>query len=129
MQIRIEKPEDYVEVEYLVKTSFATNIDDDGTTHDYLNKLRKKDVFIPELSLVAEKDRMIIGQVVLYKTDITMQIGKRTELVLSPICVHPDYFRQGIARAMIEEVLRKAKDPRVARTLELSDYSQPVQPR
>jgi len=110
MKIRMEQPSDYDEVECLVKTSFATNADDDGTTHDYLNELRTKDVFIPELSLVVEKDGFIIGQVVLYKTDITTPIGKRTELLLSPICIHPDYFRQGIARMMTEEALRKAKN-------------------
>ena len=110
MKIRIEKPSDYPEVECLVKTSFATNADDDGTTHEYLNKLRKKSVFIPDLSLVAEKNGTIIGQVVLYKTDITTPNGKQTELLLSPICVHPNYFRQGVARAMNEEALRKAKN-------------------
>jgi predicted N-acetyltransferase YhbS len=110
IKIRTEQPSDYDKVESLVKTSFATNDDGDATTHDYLNELRAKDVFIPELSLVAEKDGKIIGQVVLYKTDITTPTGKHTELVLSPICVHPNYFRQGVARAMIDEVLQKAKD-------------------
>jgi len=110
MKIRIEKPSDYPQVECLVKTSFATNADDDGTTHEYLNELRTKSVFIPDLSLVAEKDGKIIGQVVLYKTDITTPNGIKTELLLSPICVHPNYFRQGIARAMIDEALRKAKE-------------------
>jgi len=110
MLIRQEKPSDYDEVYQLVKKSFATNSDDDGTTHDYLNELRKKDTFVPELSLVAEHDGgTIIGQVVLYKTIITAAQGEFIELLLSPICVHPAYFRQGIARAMVEEVLRIAK--------------------
>ncbi len=33
-----------------------------------------------------------------------------TELVLSPICVHPDYFRRGIARALIEQALALAQE-------------------
>jgi predicted N-acetyltransferase YhbS len=107
--IRQEKPSDYDEVYELVRVSFATNSDDDGTTSDYLNQLRKKDTFIPELSLVAQNDDgKIIGQIVLYKTDITTINGKITELLLSPICVHPDYFRRGIARSMIEEAFRIA---------------------
>ena len=110
VKIRRERPSDYGEVECLVKTSFATNADDDRTTHDYLNKLRTTDEFIPELSMVADKDGVIIGQVVLYKTALTTPTGKRTELVLSPISVHPNYFRLGIARAMIEAALHKAKD-------------------
>ena len=109
MIIRQERPSDYNEVRELVKTSFATNADDDGTTHTYLDELRDKDVFIPELSLVAERENKIVGQVVLYKTIITTPQEDITELMLSPICVHPDYFKQGIARAMIEEVLNIAK--------------------
>ena len=109
MLIRQESPSDYDEVCQLLKISFATNPDDDGTTHDYLNELRKKDVFIPELSLVAEWENKIVGQIVLYATIINTPQGKLTELLLSPICVHPDFFRQGIARALVEEALSRAK--------------------
>jgi len=107
--IRQERPSDYAEVYELVKVSFATTSHSDGTEPDYLNDLRKKDVFIPELSLVAENDDgRLVGQIVLYRTDITTPEGTLTELVLSPICVHPDYFQRGIARAMIEEALNRA---------------------
>jgi len=104
MKIRQEKPSDYNEVYELVKISFATNSDDDGTTSDYLNEIRKKDTFIPELSLVAEDDNgKIIGQIVLYKMMIDTKNGKIVELLLSPICVHPEYFCKGIARTMIKK--------------------------
>jgi len=110
MKIRQEKPSDYNEVYKLVKISFATNSDDDGTTSDYLNEIRKKDSFIPELSLVAEGDNeKIIGQIVLYKMAIDTKNDKIVELLLSPICVHPEYFRKGIARIMIEKVFSLAK--------------------
>jgi predicted N-acetyltransferase YhbS len=99
MLIRSEKQSDHDEGRRLVKISFATNEGDDGTTHDYLDTLRTKDVFIPELSLVAENEAgVIIGQVLLYKTDISTPQGMITELLLSPICVHPNYFRKGIVR-------------------------------
>ena len=139
MLIRKEEPSDYDEVYELVKTSFATLPDDDGTTPDYLNQIRKQDTFIPELSLVAiNENNKITGQIVLYKTNI---IDKRsesrdracsgmteraqsskgmipfkttdkkiTELLLSPVSVHPDYFRMGIARLLINESFRKAKE-------------------
>ena len=108
MTIRQERSSDYPAVYQLVKTSFATASHSDGSEADYLNELRRKDTFIPELSLVAEMDGKLIGQIVLYKTDITTPGKTITELVLSPICVHPDYFRRGIARAMVEKALRIA---------------------
>ena len=113
MIIRQEQPSDYDEVYQLVKESFSTVYTDDTEPdeHEYLNELRKKDCFIPELSLVAEhEDGKLVGQVVLYKTIITTTQEPLTELLLSPICVHPGHFRRGIARAMVEEVLRIAKD-------------------
>ena len=112
MRIRQEQASDYVEVYELVKASFGENPDDDGTVPDYLNNLRAKDTFIPELSLVAEHENgKIIGQIVLYKTNITTSSGETiTQLVLSPISVHPALFRQGIARALVEKALTLAKD-------------------
>ena len=110
MKIRRENPSDYDEVYRLVKESFATAPYGDGTEADYLNEVREKEAFIPELSLVAENDDgRIVGQIVLYTTKIATPVGDLTELLLSPVSVHPGYFRRGIARAMIEESARIAK--------------------
>jgi Predicted acetyltransferase len=102
--IRKETPLDYDEVYTMAKESFATSKHSDGTEQDYLNELRTKDTFIPELSLVAELDDKIVGQIVLYK----MQIADDVQLLLSPLSVHPDYFRQGIGASLIREGCRKA---------------------
>lgn len=111
INIRQETPSDYDEVYELVKISFATAPHADGTEADYLNDVRKKKTFIPQLSLVAETDNgKIVGQIVLYKTNIRTAEKEYPQLLLSPICVHPDNFRQGIARAMMEESFRLAKD-------------------
>jgi predicted N-acetyltransferase YhbS len=107
MNIRQETPADYAEVYELVKASFATSTNEGEW--DYLNEVRKKDTFIPQLSLVAEQDGNIVGQIVLYKTDITTSGGPVTHLLLSPISVHPEYFRRGIARAMMQSAFEIAK--------------------
>ena len=109
MIIRQEVPGDYTQVYALVKAAFATASHSDGTEPDYLSELRSKDVFIPALSLVAELAGKLVGQVVLYETDIFAPGGRITQLVLSPISVHPDHFRQGIARAMCERAFEIAR--------------------
>ncbi|MDK2917116.1 MAG: hypothetical protein PWR25_1673 [Euryarchaeota archaeon] len=108
--IRQECPADYEDVYQLVKRSFATTVHSDGTEADYLNEVRRKETFIPELSLVAEDaDGRIVGQIVLYATEIATDSGPITALVLSPISVHPDCFRQGIARAMMDRAFEIAR--------------------
>jgi predicted N-acetyltransferase YhbS len=109
VRIRQEQPEDFAAVYQLVEAAFATSAHSDGTEPDYLNEVRRQPTFIPELSLVAEDDTgILVGQIVLYETHITTLGGPVTELVLSPISVHPDYFRRGIARAMMGEAFRIA---------------------
>ncbi len=108
MKIRQETPRDYDEVYELVKTAFATSTNEGEW--DYLNEVRKQETFIPELSLVAEDDNgRPVGQIVLYQTSIVMATGTVTELLLSPISVHPDYFRRGIARSMMREAFEIAR--------------------
>lgn len=110
MRIRQETSDDYLEIYKMVKKSFATTSDCDGDEQDYLNELREKDSFIPELSLVAETDSgELIGQIVLSKMEIKTKKTTLSELLLSPISVHPNYFRKGIARALIERSIIEAK--------------------
>ncbi len=109
MIIREEQPFDYAEVYELVKAAFEHSSHSDGTEADYLNALRNKDAFIPELSLVAEHAGQIVGQIVLYNTCVTTQDGPFAALVLSPISVRPDYFRRGVASAMMKSAFEIAQ--------------------
>lgn len=109
MRIRQETPKDYAEVYELVKRSFATSTNDGEC--DYLNEVRQKDTFIPELSLVAEAaNGRLVGQIVLYQTQLAATHGDATELLLSPICVDPDFFHRGIARSLMNEAFAKARE-------------------
>ena len=108
-QIRQEQPSDYEKVYHLVQQAFATTSHSDGSEADYLTELRKKETFVPELSLVAEcSDGCIIGQIVLYQTHIVTDNGLVLSLVLSPLSVHPDYFHRGFARALMAQAFHIA---------------------
>lgn len=106
--IRRERPEDYGEVDALVMAAFETGRYDGEA--EYLEAVRAKATFVPELSLVAEEAGGIVGQIVLYETEVATEAGQVTALVLSPISVHPAHFRRGIARAMVERVLSIAQE-------------------
>ena len=62
MLIRQETADDYGEVYNVVKSAFASAEHSDGTEQDLVEKLRKSAGFVPELSLVAEKDGKIVGE-------------------------------------------------------------------
>ena len=111
MLIRQETKEDYSEVYLLVKDAFTTTSFSDGSEPDYLNHLRTKNSFIPELSLVAVENDVIVGQIVLYEFEFINDKGEsKLYLDLSPLSVHVDYFKRGIGTALINEGCTRAKD-------------------
>jgi len=52
----------------------------------------------------------LIGQIVLYRTNIITESDVISELLLSPLSVHPAYFRQGVATKLMEEGFKRAKE-------------------
>ena len=107
--IRQEQSHDYDAVHQLVKESFLT--ENHTEEPDYLNALRNKPEFIPELSLVAETEAgTIVGQIVLYQTTINYGISQDVQLVVSPLSVSPKYFRRGVGSALLREGLTIAQE-------------------
>lgn len=105
-KIRQERSEDYQAVYDLVKAAFATAEHSDGNEQDLIVELRKSKSFIPELSLVAEKDGKVVGHVMF----TTIKIGDNEEVALAPLAVHPDYQGNGIGGTLVEEGHRIAKE-------------------
>lgn len=105
MIIRQEEPSDYAAVYDLVKEAFAHAAHSDGTEHFLLDKLRNSTAFIPELSLVAEENGQIVGQIMFTKA----QVGNTTQLVLAPIAVRRDCQGKGIGGKLITTAHKMAK--------------------
>lgn len=107
MIIRQETINDYEEVYNLIKEAFALAEHADGNEQDLVCSLRKnKEAFIPELSLVAEKESEIVGHILFTK----MKVGNDTVLALAPLSVKPKYQKQGIGTALVLEGHRIAKE-------------------
>ena len=99
LEIRKESKKDYEEVYYLLKRAFEIAEHSDGNEQDLVVALRKSKNFIPELSLVAIKDKKIVGYILFTK----IKIGKYEELALAPLAVLPEYQKQGIGKKLIEK--------------------------
>lgn len=106
MNIRKEEVKDYNEIHEVVKEAFSSAKHKDGNEQDLVNELRKSVSYIPELSLVAEKNGKIIGHIMFTKA----KVGQTTVLALAPLSVLPQYQQKGVGTALIKEGHRIAKN-------------------
>ncbi len=105
MLIRQERIDDYQEVHNLVKSAFENAEHTDNNEHNLVEKLRKSEGFIKELSLVAEEDDKIIGHVIYTKA----MIGNETALALAPLSVLPTAQKKGVGTALMKKGHEVAK--------------------
>ncbi|KEK22688.1 GNAT family N-acetyltransferase [Bacillus gaemokensis] len=109
IMIRQELEKDYNWIEEVVKQAFLNGEYSDQKEHELVNRIRKSDAFIPELSLVAV-DKEIVGHILLSKIKIEHDDKFVDSLALAPVSVAPDYQKKGIGRLLISGALRKARE-------------------
>lgn len=117
--IRPEQHKDYKDIVSLILRSFREGTDySDGTDIIALvEEIRDSEYYIPELSFVAESDGEIVGHFLFSRFPLspTKKGGHggaaSTEIVmLAPVSVHADYFRQGVGTAMLNMGIEKVKE-------------------
>lgn len=106
---RLERKEDYREVENLIRESFWNVYRPGCLEHFVIHELRSDPAFIPELDLVMEKDGEIIGQNMFMKTRIDTDDGRTIEvLTMGPICITPPLKRRGYGKRLLDYSLERA---------------------
>lgn len=108
---RLERKEDYRQVEELVRESFWNVYRPGCLEHYLLKKLRDDKDFVPELDIVMEKDGKIIGQNVFVRTELVTDDGKRLPIMtMGPICIAPELKRCGYGKMLLDYSLERAKE-------------------
>ena len=110
--IRPEKSSEFEEVNELIFETFTEQhgLEIGRFMKEHFIEERKRETFIPELSLVAELEGgILVGEVALHKTDIVTDSERITQLVLSQCAVLPEYRNQGIMRMLVKYALNKAR--------------------
>ena len=108
--IRLERKEEYGEVEYLVREAFWNVYRPGALEHYVLNQLRNDNAFVPELDFVLEKDGKIIGQNVFMRAVIKADDGRDISIMtMGPICIAPQYQKQGYGKILLDYSLKQAK--------------------
>ncbi len=117
--IRPEEHKDYKSIISLILRSFQEGTDySDGTDIIALvEEIRDSKYYIPELSFVAELNDIIVGHFLFSKFPLSptkeggYDNGENSEIVmLAPVSVHADYFRQGIGTAILNLGIEKVKE-------------------
>ena len=72
-----------------------------------VEKVRESAGFVPELSLVAERDGVLIGHALF--SEVTIEGGSSwTVLALGPIAVRPEFQKQGVGGQLIQAGLERS---------------------
>jgi len=107
--IRKEKIEDFQSVFTLNKEAFKNEQYSDHKEQFLVERLRKSDAFIPELSIVAVIDNKVVGYILLTKLKIINDKNTFDSLALAPVSVLPKYQGKGIGASLINQAHKKAK--------------------
>lgn len=111
INIRLERKEEYREVENLVRESFWNVYRPGAQEHFVLKKLRDDKDFVPELDFVMEEEGKIIGQNIFVRTNIKADDGRKIPIMtMGPICITPELKRKGYGKILLDYSLEKAKE-------------------
>ncbi|MDD3414561.1 MAG: N-acetyltransferase [Lachnospiraceae bacterium] len=107
--IRNETESDYTIVENITRNAFW-NLYVPGCDEHYLvHIMRNHEDFIPELAFVAELDGQVIGNVMYTKSKLIDKSGEEKQiLTFGPICILPEYQREGYGKAILEHSFQRA---------------------
>lgn len=109
--IRLERKEEYREVENLVREAFWNVYRPGCLEHYVLNQLRDDAAFVPELDFVMEKDGILIGQNIFMRANIKADDGRDIPIMtMGPICIAPKFKRQGYGKILLDYSLEKATE-------------------
>ena len=109
--IRLERENEYHEVENLVRESFWNVYRPGCLEHYVLHKLRNDPAFVPELDFVMTLDGQLIGQNMFMKAVIAADDGRSIPIMtMGPICIAPKLKRKGYGKILLDYSLEKAKE-------------------
>ncbi|MFS4431149.1 GNAT family N-acetyltransferase [Chryseobacterium sp. S90] len=109
--IRQEEKKDHQQVFQLTEEAFREMEHSDHQEQFLVEKLRRSEAFIPELSLVAEnEDGRIAGHILFTKLKIVNGTESFESLALAPVSVKPEFQNQGIGGRLITTGHRIARE-------------------
>ena len=111
MNIRLETPRDWREVENLTREAFWNVYRPGCSEHFVMHVLREDPAFVKQLDFVMEQNGRLIGQNMFMRTVINADDGRDVPvLTMGPICITPALKRHGYGTALLQYSLEKAAE-------------------
>ena len=104
VKVRVETAADIHAVRKLNKKAFKGN-----SESKLVDAIREADYFIPGLSLVAEKDGVVVGHILFTPIRIVDAKNETPALALAPMSVFPEFQNQGIGTALVQRGLEECR--------------------
>ena len=109
--IRLERKEEYRDVENMVRESFWNVYRPGCLEHYVLHQLRNDPAFVTELDFVMEKDGQLIGQNMFLRAVIKADDGRDIPIMtMGPICIRNDWKRKGYGKILLDYSVAKAAE-------------------
>ena len=114
IKLRLEQPKDFRKVEEITRIAFSYpgRIERGGIgcpfEHWMVNELRRRDGYT-DLSIVATMDEEIVGHIICSKAEVRYEDKILPVLNIGPISVLPEHQRKGVGKALIYEMIDRAK--------------------
>lgn len=107
--IRNEQATDYKIVEEITRRAFYNQYIPGCVEHYLVHLMREHADFIPELDFVIESDQKVFGNIMYTKAKLIDETRNQKDiLTFGPVCIAPEYQRQGYGKMLIEHSFKKA---------------------
>ena len=109
--IRLERKEEYREVETLIREAFWNVYRPGCLEHYVIHQLRNDPACVKELDFVMEKGGRLIGQNMFMRASIKADDGREIPIMtMGPICICNELKRQGYGKILLDYSLEKARE-------------------
>jgi len=111
VQIRRTTENDFFATEYLTREAFWNLYQPGCDEHLVLHNLRNSKSYLSNLDLVAVFENEIIGHIISTKAKVVDSLNcEREVLCVGPLCVSPEYQKEGIGSEMMRASIQIAKE-------------------
>lgn len=108
VEIRMERPEDWHEVERMTQRAFWNKHHKGCDEHYLVHKLRASEDYLPQISRIACKDGEVIGAI-MYSRAFVQDAKQRHDIVtFGPLCVKPEWQGSGVGELLLRETMTLA---------------------